>query len=80
MFVNEDVSDIDSNSDDNILCVCSTKLDKVLKRLTNFIRSYCTNYWELFHMVCYMHLMLTFKDRNLVFKFYIYYYLFIIAT
>ena len=30
--------------------------------------------------ICYMHLMLIFKDRNLAFKFYIYYYLFIIAT
>ena len=51
MFLNEDMSDIDNDGNDNIQHVCSTELGKALKRLEIFIGSYCTNYREYFYTV-----------------------------
>lgn len=51
MFLNKNASDKDNDCDDNIPYICSTELDKVLKRLPKFIGSYCANYREFFHMV-----------------------------
>ena len=51
MSLNENVSDKDTDCDDNIPYICSTELYKVLKWVTNHIGSYCASYREFFHMV-----------------------------